>query len=501
MKAIMLMFDTLSRNYLPNYGNRSINAPNFERLKNRCITFEQFYGGSMPCMPARRELHTGKYNFLHRSWGPLEPFDFSVFEQLNKEGIYTHLVTDHSHYWEDGGATYHNRYSTWEGFRGQEGDRWQPRSKALPNENEHPLNKNSLSVTQHFANRTKQMTEDELSTVRTVQAGLDFLDTYKKEDDWFLQIECFDPHEPFYLPDESRKHLNQEKNRLYWPKYQQVESEDVTDDLQDVQKEYKALVELCDKQLGKVLDFMDEYRMWEDTLLIVNTDHGFLLGEHDWMGKNFSPMYEEVIHIPFFLHVPGYNQAYLNCREIAQTIDIPPTLLDYFGLKIPENMEGKSLLNLLKEESKREDNHQNILFGMNGGHICIYDGRYIYMRAAANEDNQPLVNYTLMPTMIRGFIPESVLKEMELVSGNKFSNGIPMLKFHSFSFMNSYKFGNLLFDMKKDPKQKHPLEDEAIEKQMISKLIKRMKEIEAPEEEYIRLGLEDDRKKQFDYKE
>ncbi len=75
-------------------------------------------------MPARRELHTGRYNFLHRSWSPLEPFDDSMPEILDRTGIHTHLVSDHGHYWEDGGATYHTRYSTWECVRGQEGDHW-----------------------------------------------------------------------------------------------------------------------------------------------------------------------------------------------------------------------------------------------------------------------------------------------------------------------------------------------------------------------------------------
>ena len=77
-------------------------------------------------MPARRELHTGRYNFLHRSWGPLEPFDDSMPQQLKDAGIHTHLISDHYHYWEDGGATYHQRYTTWECVRGQEGDNWQP---------------------------------------------------------------------------------------------------------------------------------------------------------------------------------------------------------------------------------------------------------------------------------------------------------------------------------------------------------------------------------------
>jgi arylsulfatase A-like enzyme len=98
-KAIIVMFDTLCRHYIPSYGNDWIVAPNFKRLAAQTVQFHNAYVGSMPCMPARRELHTGRYNFLHRGWGPLEPFDDSVFEILKQQHVYTHLVTDHLHYW------------------------------------------------------------------------------------------------------------------------------------------------------------------------------------------------------------------------------------------------------------------------------------------------------------------------------------------------------------------------------------------------------------------
>src|SRR5688572_18854807 len=90
MRAIMVMFDSLNRRLLPNFGADEIQAPNFERLAQKSVTFDTCYAGSMPCMPARRELHTGRYNFLHRSWGPLEPFDDSMPEILKNHGIHTH---------------------------------------------------------------------------------------------------------------------------------------------------------------------------------------------------------------------------------------------------------------------------------------------------------------------------------------------------------------------------------------------------------------------------
>lgn len=136
MKTIMLMFDSLSKRMLPQYGNQYVYAPHFKSLSERMCVFDNFYAGSLPCMPARRELHTGRYNFLHRSWGPIEVFDDSMPEILKKNGIYSHLVSDHLHYWGDGGATYHTRYSSWECVRGQVADTWVPEVK-LPDVPEH----------------------------------------------------------------------------------------------------------------------------------------------------------------------------------------------------------------------------------------------------------------------------------------------------------------------------------------------------------------------------
>ena len=101
MKAIMVMYDSLNREMLEPYGCNWTKTPNFRRLAEKCVQFEQCYVGSMPCMPARRELQTGRINFFHRSWGPMEPFDDSMPEILKKGGVYTHLVSDHQHYWEE----------------------------------------------------------------------------------------------------------------------------------------------------------------------------------------------------------------------------------------------------------------------------------------------------------------------------------------------------------------------------------------------------------------
>ena len=89
MKAILILFDKLNRHMLPPYGSEWIHAPNFERLASHTVTFENAYVGSTPCMPTRRELHTGRHNVLHCICGPLEPFDDSMPEILKQNSVYS----------------------------------------------------------------------------------------------------------------------------------------------------------------------------------------------------------------------------------------------------------------------------------------------------------------------------------------------------------------------------------------------------------------------------
>ena len=91
MKTIFVLFDSLNLKALESYGYSSIFTPNFKRFSERAITFDTHYAGSLPCMPARRDMHTGRLNFLHRSWGPLEPFDHSFAAILSQNGVYTRV--------------------------------------------------------------------------------------------------------------------------------------------------------------------------------------------------------------------------------------------------------------------------------------------------------------------------------------------------------------------------------------------------------------------------
>lgn len=493
MKAIIVFYDSLNKRYLPNYNSECKTiAPNFERLGKHSVTFDQSYVGSMPCMPARRELHTGRHNFLHREWGPLEPFDDSMPEILKKSGIYTHLVSDHLHYWEDGGGNYHTRYNSWEIVRGQEGDHWKGHvgKVNIPPVVYTPTTQDGTGVASgwkyDWINRQYIKKEASFPSSQVFTLGCQFIEQNHKEDNWLLQIETFDPHEPFYSPDTYQKLYPEsyKGDHFDWPRGKAMQSDE---EIEHCRHQYRSLVSLCDHHLGRVLDLMDRYELWKDTMLIVGTDHGFLLGEHGYWGKNQMPYYNEIANTPFFLWDPRYKVKNVRRHSIVQMIDWAPTILDFFALQIPEDMQGHVLSNIITEDKPVRD---AAIYGVFSGHVNVTDGKHTYMCAAHPKRVNDIYNYTLMPAYMTKRIPIEQLQIATLQSPFAFTKHCRTLKIPASDKYHVAHFGNLLFDNMNDPLQYHPLHDEALKRRMINKMIHVMQENDCPLEQYYRLDIE-----------
>lgn len=501
MRAVMVMYDSLNLAMLQPYGCDWTKTPNFMRLARKCVQFENNYVCSLPCMPARRDLHTGRMNFLHRSWGPMEPFDDSMPELLKQHGTYTHLVSDHMHYWEDGGATYHGRYSSWEASRGQEGDPWiadlSVRFDADQYKTVFKGKKESLKrpnhrqmVLQDKINRSHLDTEAKTSQAVTFASGLEFINRNHNEDNWFLQIETFDPHEPFYsLPADKALYPHHFVGDADidddWPPYAPVQEDE--DTVQHVRYNYAALVSKCDRYLGKVLDLMDQYDMWKDTMLIVNTDHGFLLGEHGWWGKSAMPVYEELAHIPLFIYDPRYPQT-AGCKRsaITQTIDLAPTLLEFFDVPIPADMKGQSLRKVIETDTPIRD---CAVFGYFGSQINATDGKYLYMHSAT-DPNVKVYEYTLMPMHMRAMFSPKELASAELRAPFNFTKGCPVLKIEALERrVNTTSYGSALYDLSAKNDENEIQKHTEMVGEFCKKIAQVMREHDAPEELFQRFGF------------
>ncbi len=503
MRAIFVLFDTLNRHFLQPYGGDQVETPNFRRLAERSVRFDNHYVGSLPCMPARRDLQTGRLNFLHRSWGPLEPFDQSMPKILKHAGVYSHMITDHYHYWEVGGAGYLNTYGSVEMVRGQEGDLW--KAELSPPLDDwraqyHPAQFSGTPGTMPFhniVNRAEIRQEADFPSSQCFELGCDFLDRNSKADNWLLQIETFDPHEPFHAPERLREDFPTDWDGPVrdWPPYGPVTEDEA--EAGEMRANYKALLAHCDEQLGRLLDKMDALGMWEDTVLIVSTDHGYLTGEHGWWAKNRMPAYQEIAHIPLFVHHPDHAARDGSaCAALTQTMDLMPTLLEVFGAEVPASVRGKSLLPLLADPGA--EGHEAVIFGYFGGAVNVTDGRHSYFRYPADLLDQELYQYTLMPAHMLVTFTREELQGATLVRDLPYAEGCPVLRVPVVPGSPWYKSHgpaviaqtpSLLFDLCADPGQQAPLDDAAATARLSRLLCAEMRRNDAPPEAFSRLGL------------
>lgn len=243
---------------------------------------------------------------------------------------------------------------------------------------------------------------------------------------------------------------------------------------------------MCDFCLGKVLDEMDALNLWDDTLLIVNTDHGFLLGQHDFWAKVVTPFYNKGAWVPLFVRHPRAELQNERRDQLVQMIDVPVTLLEYFGVAKPKDMQSVSLAGVI---AKGDATRAAALYGVHGGQVNCTDTRYTYLCGPVTPENEPLYEYTLMPTRMNARFSVEELQHTELAEPFSFTKGCKTLKIPARKPLDVPLSQTLLFDLETDPQQNKPLNDADAEARMARLLTEAMRKNDAPPEQFERLGL------------
>lgn len=113
-------------------------------------------------------------------------------------------------------------------------------------------------------------------------------------------------------------------------------------------KDYLAVAKSLDRNIGKILDYLDKNGLAENTVVIYASDQGFYMGEHGWFDKRF--MYEESLRTPFLMRYPGVIKPGTAIDKMVMNIDFAPTILDIAGIKTPADMQGQSFLPALRNK-------------------------------------------------------------------------------------------------------------------------------------------------------
>lgn len=483
MRTVFIMLDSLNRHYIQPYNKDAwVQTPNINRLAQRGITFDNHYCGSMPCMPARRDMFTGRLCFLETPWSPIQPWDDCLQPELHRQqDTYSHMITDHYHYFHSGGECYHTRFNSWEFLRGQEGDVWHPLVNDPDIPNFKGKNRRAYWVNRSFMNTER---DEDYSTPQCFIQAIDFLENNHNADNWHLHVECFDPHEPFVCPSKYRDMYNDTWDNRYhfdWPNY--APTEEGEEAIDHIRKSYAGTLTMADHWLGKFLDKMDEHDMWKDTVVVLTTDHGHLLGEHGYWAKNYMFDYDKLTHIPLFVCAPNADPR--RSSALTTTMDLMPTFMELHGGQNPPHVQAQSMAHLLEQEATHND---AILYGYFGKDINLTDGQYTYCRQAL--EGSTLYNHSANACNFSDFEKRDVLANAELGVFLKHTYDIPHFRMQNKSRKHhNAPDHNLIYDITQDPEQENPIHDAQLETQLASKMKDLLERYDAPECQFDRMGL------------
>lgn len=349
MNFIVLILDTLRYDHLGVSRRRPIRTPNFDRFSKVATSFERCYTGSYPSQPHRCDCATGRFVFPFYGWQEMPADEVHLVELLGESGYRTHIVSD-------GGLPFSLGLAR--GF--QSGEHLKEnvdaeQMKDLIEKTPYPCDPKKSRIPEQMRRQWALRThvyqkEEDWPQARVMNAAASWIEE-NKADPFFLWIESWRIHEAWVDPQEyvDTYDPGYSGEIVALPSYSPDVNYLTPEELNHVRAMYAASVTFTDKWFGRLAQTLEAEGLLENTFVIVSSDHGFSLGDHNRTGKHGVPspeqepwpLYEECTHVPLLVHMPAQTGP-RGSSSLVQHADIMPAVLDLAGLETPDTVRGKS---------------------------------------------------------------------------------------------------------------------------------------------------------------
>jgi len=354
---IFIMSDDHAAHALSCYGSRINRTPNLDRIASGGMRFTRCFVTNSICTPSRAAILTGKYSHLN-GVPVFNRFDGSqptLSKYLQQAGYYTGIV------------------GKWHLFSDPTGfDYW----NILPGQGKyHDPDLIEMGMKKTIPGYATDIITD---------LALGFIRNRPKDKPFFLMYHHKAPHRPWQT--DAKHALMYEESDIPEPATfnddyrtrsaaateatmridRDLTAADLKQDppaglsgaalkkwkYQRYIKDYLRCVASVDDNVGRLLDYLEQSGLKENTIVVYTSDQGFFLGDHNWFDKRF--MYEESLRMPLLVRYPGHIKAGAVNNDMVLNIDFAPTFLEYAGAAAPSDMQGRSMVPLLGGRTPRD---------------------------------------------------------------------------------------------------------------------------------------------------
>lgn len=405
--VVYVMTDTLRTAFLGCYGNETIRTPNVDRFAARSVLFTRAYPESLPTIPVRRAIHTGRRAYPFRDYAPV-PWDIvylpgwqamdrgedTLAENLAAAGYHTGFVTDTLPCFAPG-FNFQRGFWQWNYVRGLQQDRWASvhavTDKELegywwPEGDRAPTHSN---LRYHVANSRGRLREGDTTTAEMFRWAMEFLEDNRHAQPFYLLIDSFPPHEPWDAPApyyEMYADPAYDGPTVPHPRYQPMQEQGLTEAMvADIVAHYCGLVTLVDTWFGMLMDTLERLEMLDNTVVIFTSDHGTHFADNPWrvVGKPAYSLWPGLMHLPLLVHLPGAHNGGRRADDLVYNLDTTATVYDLAGIADHQPIDGQSLLPLLTGEGAWQ-RREHVTSRYNDALCCIDDEWWVRMDVGGN---------------------------------------------------------------------------------------------------------------------
>jgi len=369
---VVVVIDTLRYDHVArNPGaDPEVETPNLDRFLERSWTFTNAYISSFPTIAARNDMLTGRYGAPFHPWTPLGYDRPTLPESLADVGYVAQLIHDTPHL-VNGGHRFDVPFHAWTPVRGAEVDRpWITDSREWLDNwafddrfDGYGFDRRSVFEDDHVlaryadANRGRECHED-WNAATLFRTASEFLEDNAARENFFLWLDCFDPHEPWDAPPEFVRQYDDRGDGYLDPRSfrGEVRNDPGLDEAarRHLRDQYRAKVSFVDHWFGTFLDALEATGLEESTAVLVVGDHGTNLDDQPGrgFGKRGPPLQNEA-HVPLALAVPGDESG--RCDALVQPQDVFATVARLGGTDLPRGVESHDLLDVARNGRQPRD--------------------------------------------------------------------------------------------------------------------------------------------------
>lgn len=392
MNVVVMVLDSLRYDKVGCCNSSIVKTPHFDQFASQGVVLERCYAEFPNTIPARTALVAGIYTFTNRPWKELDPKDPHIAEVFQSAGYLTAAFSDTPF---NNGANMNRGFDEFVHY---------PMGKCLPPiDDQPPLPADDTYLAPGFpekeykfyphtkTNRAYCMKKYGKYLPEMMIDDVEQWLTKHRNDQFFLWIDSFNPHEPWDAPEPWRSMYGPAGGfeGRYLPFPMGPEMDWVRPgDLEHIHALYNACASETDFYVGRLLAKFDELGLSEDTLIVILSDHGEPLGEHGTIRKFNYPLYEELSHTVSLWRWPGHLPAGTRVPGLTQNLDLMPTLFSATGLQPEFQPEGKNLLPLMQGQVDKVRDH-------------LFYGAFNYNAGVISDDGYKLIDH-------RGEMPDEL---------------------------------------------------------------------------------------------